>query len=108
MTILYEDKWSRLQSKITGWVTVSGAVCLNGEIYIFFESRYGKFRGFLKLDKDSNSKQLADMNFDRTGIRNSCLDFDGSIWVFGGCQGEEYLKSVERYDPKRNAWLEMP
>lgn len=54
--------------------------------------------------------KLADMHVSREFITNSCLEYDGYLWVFGGYDREigKSLNSVEVYDPKTNTWMERP
>ena len=101
MVILKQNKWIKLALKLPRKLDEGGAVYLDGEIYIFG----GEFmaKELYKLDnKTLKWIRLADMNERR--ISNSSVEWNGSIWVFGGI----YLKSVERYDPKENKWIEMP
>ena len=78
------------------------------ELYIFAEA-LGKKR-LCKLDRNLDRVQLAEMNVARTDITNSCVEFNGSIWVLGGYHDEiqPALNSVERYDPSEDKWSEMP
>ena len=82
-----------------------GVVYLDDELYIINCNK-----SLSKLDKNMEWKQLADMNERRGDINNSCLEWNGYIWVFGGwnMDREEVLKSVERYDPKEDKWTRMP
>ena len=106
MVILKQDKWIKLALKLPKKLYTGGAVYLDGEIYIFGGSLYKELH---KLDnKTLKWIRLADMNEDRRYISNSSVEWNGSIWVFGGSDGRSYLKSVERYDPKENKWIKMP
>lgn len=83
-----------------------GAVlCLNYELYVIFNEKNVK-----KLDNNYKWVSLADMSVARYGIKNSCLEWNGSILVLGGydTKNKIYLKSVERYDPEKNEWTGMP
>ena len=103
MLILKQDRWIKLPLKLPKGLDSGGAVYLDGEIYIFGGSYRGK--ELYKLDnKTLKWIQLADMNEGRWYISHSCLEWNGSIWVFGGWD----LKSVERYDPKEDKWIKMP
>ena len=84
-----------------------GVVYLNRELYLIAAGR--SRRNLLKLDKNMEWKQLADMNLARKSFINSCLEWNGSIWAIGGKDPEENnLKSVERYDPEKDKWTRMP
>ena len=85
-------------------IRATSAVYLNDELYII-----GGDKPFFKLDRNMECIHLADMNEERYWINNSCLEWNGYIWVFGGWHSTEryHLKSVERYDPK-NKWTRMP
>ena len=109
MVILKEDKWIKLALKLPEILVTGGAVYLDGEIYIFG----GIFmkKELYKLDnKTLEWIRLADMNEGRRDITNSSVEWNGSIWVFGGRNNARAgdLKSVERYDPKENKWIKMP
>ena len=108
--VLNQDEWLRLQMKVPQDIHLEGgAVCLNDEMYLVGE--YFHHRGLYKLDENNyNWIRLADMQVGRQWITNSCLEWNGSIWVFGGEKEEtgEYLNSVERYDPSGNKWITMP
>ena len=103
MVILKQDKWIKLGLKLPKILVTGGAVYLDGEIYIF--GGWPMKKELYKLDnKTLKWIRLADMNEGRRYISNSCLEWNGFIWVFGG----DNLKSVERYDPKKNKWIKMP
>lgn len=112
MAVLSRDrtKWTELQMKLPHKTTGGGAVYLNHELYIF--GGFPKYKALLKMDKNNRWKFMEDMHDGRRGITNSCLVWNGAIWVFGGYDGEEggkeCLKSVERYDPKADKWTKMP
>ena len=57
-----------------------------------------------------SSTRLANMHVGREWIQNSSVECDGSFWVFGGADPvpKKCLKSVERYDPNEEKWIEMP
>ena len=82
-----------------------GVVYLDDKLYLI---NYSK--PFFKLDKNMEWKRLVAMNEERSFINNSCLEWNGYIWVFGGwhMDRKEALKSVERYDPKEDKWTRMP
>ena len=108
MAVLSRDrtKWIEIELELPYRASDSGAIYLNGEIYLFggFMNR----KVLYKLDKNLKWIRLADMNVGRGGIENSCLEWNGDIWVFGGeDENGKYLKSVERYDPKENKWTLM-
>lgn len=107
MLILRQNKWGKLQQKLPKKFTAGGAVCLAGEIYIFGgTTMIGELH---KLDKNFTWTRLANLNVNRWEITNSCLEWNGSIWVFGGLtDGKQVVKSVERYDPQQNKWIAMP
>ena len=101
------SEWIELKLKLPYGANGSGVVYLNGEIYLF--GGINNPKALYKLDKNMEWIRLADMNEGRRGITNSCLEWNGYIWVFGGVNEKvEYLKSVERYDPKENKWTQMP
>ena len=109
MVILKEDKWIKLALKLPRKLDAGGAVYLDGEIYIFGGSYMAK--ELYKLDnKTLKWIRLADMNERRLCITNSSVEWNGSIWVFGGYDVDKKpsSKSVERYDPKKNKWIKMP
>ncbi|CDI97038.1 kelch ECH associated protein 1 [Echinococcus multilocularis] len=45
---------------------------------------------------------MTSMLHPRSALSASVLD--GKIWVFGGYDGNEFLSSVEVYDPARDTW----
>ena len=99
--MLGRDGSIKLPLKLPKPFANGGAVYLDGEIYIFGGTLT---KETYKLNKNLKWIRLADMNEDRWNISNSCLEWNGSIWVFGGSG----LKSVERYDPRENKWINMP
>ena len=108
MTVLSADRseWIELKVKLPYEGLGSGAVYLNGELYLFGGLN---LKALYKLDKNMKWIRLADMNERRRFITNSCLEWNGYIWVFGGeNEKDEHLKSVERYDPKEDKWTRMP
>ena len=109
MVILKQDRWIKLALKLPRKLIAGGAVYLDGEIYIFDGDVMAK--ELYKLDnKTLEWIRLADMNEERGGISNSCLEWNGSIWVFGGYDLDKMAlsKSVERYDPKEDKWIKIP
>ena len=109
MAVLSQDrtKWIEIQLELPYKALGSGAIYLNGEIYLF--GGWNNPEVLYKLDKNLKWIRLADMNVGRWMIQKSCLEWNGYIWVFGGWDREnkEYLKSVERYYPKENKWTKM-
>ena len=109
MAVLSQDrtKWIEIELKLPYETSDSGAIYLNGEIYLF--GGLNNPKALYKLDKNLKWIRLADMNVGRWDIQNSCLEWNGDIWVFGGLDrgNIENLKSVERYDPKENKWTLM-
>ena len=108
MAVLSQDrtKWIEIELELSYEASGSGAIYLNGEIYLF--GGWGNPKALYKLDKNLKWIRLADMNVGREGISNNCLEWNGDIWVFGGIdENDKYLKSVERYDPKENKWTLM-
>ena len=107
MLILRGGKWIEWGVKLPEPFANGGAVCLDGEIYIFggtLEKRS------YKLDRNLIWIPLDDLKEKRGGIANSSLEWNGSIWIFGGSPddikcGKKSLKSVERYDPEENKWI---
>ena len=108
MVIWKQDRWTKSALKLPKVLFRGGAVYLDGEIYVFGGCWTAK--ELYKLDnKTLKWIRLADMNEGRAGIINSSVEWNGSIWVFGGWDiVSSFLKSVERYDPKENKWIEMP
>ena len=84
-----------------------GAAYLNGEIYVF--GGEGLQRKAYKLNQQMKWERVADMTEDRYCVGPSSLSFEGSIWVFGGCNStSDALNSVEKYIPAENRWIKMP
>ena len=99
-------KWIEIELELPYEAYGSGAINLNGEIYLF--GGVSNRKALYKLDKNLKWIRLADMNVGRRRISNSCLEWNGYIWVFGGDdENDKPLKSVERYDPKKNKWTLM-
>ena len=94
-----ESTWTVSRMELPDHILSVGAVYLNDELYII-----NCYKSLFKLDENMEWKQLADMNEERGDINNSCLEWNGYIWIFGGEDRDsvEVLKSVERYDPKQN------
>ena len=110
MFVLNEDrtKWIELPIRLPHPMAGGGAVVLDGKIYIF--GGYYEYSSLHVWDNENKKwKQLNDMNEGRADITNSCLTYNGAIWALGGYTGRsEILKSVERYDPEEDKWIEMP
>lgn len=109
MAVLSGDRSEWIETELTlpysAWC--SGAVYLNGEIYLF--GGENNLKTTYKLDKNMEWIRLADMNDGRKFIANNCLEWNGYILVFGGQDNEDTcLKSVERYDPTADKWTRMP
>lgn len=106
MTTLNRDrsKWSILPLKLPKAFAAGGAVYLDDELYIFGGTLC---KESYKMGKHLKWARLTDMNDARVGIQNSCLEWNGSIWVFGGLDLGNFLKTVERYDPIRNTWTKI-
>ena len=84
-----------------------GAAYLNGEIYVFGGTELQ--RKAYKLNQQMKWERVADMTEDRYCVGPSSLSFEGSIWVFGGCNSSYIsLNSVEKYIPAENRWIKMP
>ena len=83
-----------------------GAAYLNGEIYVFGGTELQKKA--YKLNQQMKWERVADMSEHRY-CGPSSLSFEGSIWVFGGCNSSlDALNSVEKYIPAENRWIKMP
>ena len=59
------------------------------------------------LTKGVHWEQMADMNETHTEVSNSSVVLNDQIWVMGGWNGSNALKSVEMYDPQTNIWKNM-
>ena len=84
-----------------------GAVCMSNEIYMFGgEEDVGcaRYNRAFKLTAKMEWVQLRDMKERRSGITNTSLVLNGFIWVIGGHNGEEPLKSVEKFDSTTGRW----
>lgn len=110
-----KTEWIKRQLKLPYMALDSGAVYLNGALYLFGGAensavpKAGPAKALYKLDNEMKWKRLANMNVGRRKITNSCLEWNGCIWVFGGRDRDKTsLQSVERYDPKKNQWVQMP
>lgn len=106
MLTLCKDEWIKMSIGIPKTFARGGIVHLDGVTYIFGGS-LGK-ETYKLGSKILKWIRLADMNEEREWIVNSCLGWDGSIWVFGGHDGKTNLDSVVRYDIKEGWWIEMP
>ena len=110
MTVLSADrsKWIELKLKLPYNAVNSGAVRLNGEIYLV--GGMGNPKALYKLDKNMKWIRLADMNVGRGYIASNCFVIDGDIWVFGGHgrDNDDLLNSVEKYDLVEDLWMNMP
>ena len=98
-----ESTWTVSRKEFSDHIRVVGVVYLDDELYVT-----DSYKSLFKLDENMEWKQLADMNKRRGNISNTCLGWNGYIWMFGGWNGSSYLKSVERYDPKEDKWTRMP
>lgn len=106
---LSEDKtsWIKIPLRMPVKTAAGGAAHAHEELYIF--GGFHMEKSLYKLDKSSFKWiQLGDMNEERVGITNSSLEWNRSIWVVGGYNANEALKSVERYDTLLNKWIKMP
>lgn len=106
MFILSGDRWNKLALTLPEvFGEGGGAIYLNGAIYLVGLQKITCY----KLDKNLKWTKLADMHEKRLGISNSCLEWNESIWVFGGTpDNKNQLKRVECYDPRENKWIRMP
>ena len=79
MAILSPDRleWIRLKVKLPYKVYSTGAVYLNGEIYVLHH------QSLQKLDKNLKWTTLASMHTVSIFLSQNYLVWDGSIWVFG-------------------------
>ena len=106
------SKWIEVPVKLPADVRGAGVVYLNKQIYIVGSNlNRRKLRRLPDFEQGGAEwEELAEMHIGREGIKKSCLEWNGSIWVLGG-QGKGNLgdlTSVERYDPKENKWFKMP
>ena len=100
--------WKTLTLKLPFANRASGSVVLNGDIYVF--GGWGLKDKLYKLDsRRMKWIELAKMNEGRNLFSNSSLALDGCIWVFGGRNDKNIpLKTVEKYSPDKNKWIQMP
>lgn len=99
--------WTKLGLKLPFSIAYGGAVYIGGEIYILGGELIPnvRYKHLYKLNNQTTKwQQLADMGEERSHIGNSCLEWRGDIWVFGGCNGRGALKTVERYRSLLNTW----
>ena len=73
------------------------------EKYLKINTETGKLCVRIERLEREKWTRLADMIEGRRYISNSCLEWKGSIWVFGGWQS----KRVERYDLNTKKWIKM-
>ena len=108
MAIYHRNGWRKLELTLPHANLGGGVVFLEDEIYLVGGGTNHK--ALQKLDEKYNWIYLADMHYGRQLIKNSCLAWNGSIWVFGGHGSgrNDYLNSVERYDPVEDKWIELP
>lgn len=50
--------------------------------------------------------EMAPMKLQRGGV--GAIAFDGFLYAVGGNNGSCSLSSVEKYDPHRNLWCDVP
>ena len=109
MAVLSRDrsKWTEIRADLRDLQICASAICVNEELYLIGVSNERKT--LKKLDKNYKWVTLAEMHTVRYWIKNSCVKLDGFIWVLGGRDDYHgnYLKSMERYDPKTNEWTQM-
>lgn len=100
--------WKALSLKLPFENSDGGSVALNGDIYVF--GGWGLKDKLYKLDsRRMEWIEMAKMNEERMLISNSSLALDGCIWVFGGWNfNNKALKTMEKYYPKKNKWIQMP
>lgn len=98
------SSWKKLKLAMPYVTAYHGTMFLHGELYVFG----GCTNNTYKLNHKKKWKKMADMNEKRSGITNSCVEFDSSIWVMGGNDIMSPLNSVERYDSIANKWSYMP
>ena len=110
--------WKELSIKLPHAAKSHGAQFLNNYLYIFgglneknetFNSAYQlsiRYKWYT-LSNGFQWDKMADMNEKRTHISNSSVILNDRIWVLGGFNGKEVVKSVEMYDPQTNIWTNM-
>ena len=113
-----EETWKEVNIKLPYPISRHGAQFLNNSLYIFGgqhenndirNSTYKLSKSFLwyKLANIITWQKMADMTDKRSYISNTSVVLSKLIWVLGGFNGKEMLRSVEMYDPSRNKWRYM-
>ena len=103
------QRWEELTIRLPYAVSRHGAQFLNDHIYIFGggSERNEILNTTYKLSKNLKWDRVANMKERRYAISNSSVILNNCIWVLGGCSGQEWLNSVEVYNPAINEWLYM-
>ena len=111
-----DGNWKELNIKLPYPIHTHGAQFLNNHLYIFggeneknevLNSAYKLARGHKWLNNSLKWDKIKEMNEKRTNISNSNVILNDRIWVIGGWNGKEIMKSVEMYDPQTNIWTDM-
>ena len=102
--------WFELSLYLPYKVNGHAMISLQNEIYVLGgEGETNNcYNHMYKLNQSMIWKKLANLTVKRYGITNSSVVFDGYIWVIGGWDGYNCLKSVEVYNPDSNTWMKMP
>ena len=110
------QNWKLLNKKLPYATEDHGAQFLNNNLYIFggenekdlvLNWTYKLTRGHKWITNSLQWEDMADMNEKRMEISNSSVILNDRIWVMGGWNGKNTLKSVEVYDPQTNIWTNM-
>ena len=101
-----DNSWIDTRLKLPYKTYRHGAVILNDAFHVFGgqDLTDNAVNMHYKLNKKLTWERLADMNHPLAMGANSCAVFDGCIWVFGGSNGKDIHKSIEKYDPITNSW----
>ena len=104
-----EESWTQLNIKLPYPMSFHGAQFLNNQLYIFGgENEKGEASNLMyKLSRDLKWEKIKEMNEKRSHILTTSIILNDGIWVLGGWNGKETLKSVEAYSPQTNNWIGM-
>ena len=110
----YKNKqWRMLSLKVPRSRLEPALVNLNDEIYMI-GGRSNDNRDYgetcFKLTKELQWVEIARLRNRITNIANSCVEFNGCIWIMGGNELSEYSgsKKTKIYNKNEDAWNEGP
>ena len=104
-----KKQWKKLMVKLPYKASFHGTILLRNAIYVFGgkDQSENTLNYLYMLDSTNTWVKKANMNERRRGINNSSVEFNGEIWVMGGCTEAKVHSSVEKYNAISNTWTNV-